>query len=144
MTMTATEAAEAATLPLSVGKLCRWERGGGLGAQTALLRQLIDSVRCLKPRKNTLGHGRRPDSMFEEDFFFLERTGAPRCFQIRLNIKTESLANLRLMKAQFVSRVFKARRNKVTAQIYAQTLDKHCCWGWRKVLCLSSPSSAAF
>lgn len=37
MTMTATEAAEAATLPLSVGKLCGWERGGGLGAQTALL-----------------------------------------------------------------------------------------------------------
>lgn len=55
---------------LPVGKLCGWERGGGLGAQTALLPQLIDSVRRLKPRKNTLGHGRRPDDVFEEDFFF--------------------------------------------------------------------------
>lgn len=101
-------------------------------------------MRRLKPRKNTLGHGWRPDDVFEEDFFFFfERTGAPRCFQIRLNIKTESLANLRLMKAAFVSWVFKAGRNKVTVQIYAQTMDKHCCWHWRKVLCLSSPSLAA-
>lgn len=74
VTMTATEAAEATTLlPLSVGKLRGWERGGGLEAQTAPPTphpQLIDSVRRLKPRKNTLGHGRRAADVFEEDFFF--------------------------------------------------------------------------
>lgn len=69
VTMTTTEAVEAGTLPLSVGKLYGWEGGGGLGAQTAPLPQLIDSVRCLKPRRNTLGHERRPDVVFEKDFF---------------------------------------------------------------------------
>lgn len=70
VTMTNTEAVEAATHPLSVGKLCGWQRGGGLEAQTPLLPQLIDSVRRLKPRRNTFGHERRPDVVFEMDFFF--------------------------------------------------------------------------